>query len=121
VKNEQGDNLLCRAITVRSPELVQILLDNGFDPKQSKAYGINPMEQTIGAISLWAEILHYLIDRSFSIDEQDKTGLTSLSLAVDFGSSHAARALIMAGDIVNLANYEGIVPMEIAVKKGSTE
>ncbi len=151
VKNAQGDNLLFRAITARNPEIVQILLANGFDPLQQNDYNMTPMEHATSmnsveiinllvskgaglevpsthlpllhraTISQGAEVVHYLLDRGFAVDEKDKTGRTPLMVAVDFGNVEAARALIMRGADVNLANPEGMVPMQIAVKKGSPE
>jgi len=149
-KNSQGDNMLFRAIMTRNPELVQILLDNGFDPKQRNAYNMTPIEHAAGmnsveiinlliskgadlrdstrmpliqraTVSRGAEVLHYLLDRGFEIDEVDRNGRTPLMMAIDFGNMEAARALVMRGADVNLANSEGVVPMQIAVKKGSVE
>lgn len=151
IKNAQGDNLLFRAMTASNPELVQILLDNGFDPRQPNGYDITPIEHATGmnsveiinllvskgapleapsthislvhraAVSRGAETLHYLLDRGFSMNEQDRAGRTPLILAVDFGNLEAARALIMRGADINLANSDGIIPMQIAVKKGSAD
>jgi len=151
IKNAEGDNLLFRAITARNPELVQILLDNGFDPVQPNAYDMTPIEHATGmnsveiinllvskgaalevpsshislvhraAVSGGAEVLHYLLDRGFPVDQKDANGRTPLMMALDFGNVEAARALMMRGANVNLANSEGMVPMQIAVKKGAAE
>jgi ankyrin repeat protein len=149
-KNSQGDNMLFRAILTRNPELVQILLDNGFDPKQTNAYEMIPIELAAGmnsveiinlliskgadlrdstrmpllhraTVSRGAEVLHYLLDRGFDIDEVDRNGRTPLMMAVDFENFEAARALILRGANINLANSEGTVPIQIAVKKGSSD
>lgn len=149
-KNSQGDNMLFRAIMTRNPELVQILLDNGFDAKQKNAYNMTPIEHAAGmnsieiinlliskgadlrdstrmpllqraAVSRGAEVLHYLLDRGFEIDEADRNGRTPLMMAVDFGNMEAARALILRGANINVANSEGMVPIQIAVKKGSAD
>jgi len=151
IKNAEGDNLLFRAITARNPELVQILLDNGFDPVKENAYHMTPIEHAIGmnsveiinllvskgaglevpsshvsivhraALARGAEVVHYLLDRGFAVDEKDARGRTPLMLALEFGNLEAARAFIMRGANVTLANTDGIVPMQIAVKKGSAE
>ena len=149
-KNPQGDNMLFRAIMTRNPELVQILLDNGFDAKQKNAYSMTPIEHAAGmnsveiinlliskgadlgdstrmpllqraAVSRGAEVLHYLIDRGFDINEVGNNGRTPLMMAVDFGNMEAARALILRGANINVANSEGIFPIQIAVKKGSAD
>lgn len=151
IKNEDGDNLLFRAIVTGNRELVQILLDNGFDPVQPNGNKITPIEYAANAnsveimdllvskgasltvpsprmsllfraaVSGGAEALHYLLDRGFAIDEQAANGRTPLLMALDFGNVEAARGLMMRGANINLANSDGTVPVEIAVKKGSPD
>jgi len=118
-KNDHGMTPVEHATGMNSVEIVNLLISKGADLKASSSAQFPLLHRA--AISRGAETLHYLLDRDFGIDEKDQSGRTPLILALEFGNQEAARALILRGADMNLANSEGIVPVQIAIKKGLTE
>jgi len=116
--DQRGLTPIEQATTMNSVEIINLLV--------SKGAGLQVPSSRLpllhrATVSRGAEVLHYLLDRGFEINEKDNTGRTPLMMAVDFGNLEAARALILRGADINLANSEGIVPIQIAVKKGSAD
>ena len=66
--------------------------------------------------------IHYLLDNGLDINARHQgTGMTPLILAVDFGNTEGARALVMRGADLNATDENGQRPILLALKKGRRE
>lgn len=115
-RNQFGDTALLLAVLKGQIEAVQALIDKGADLNSS---GWTPLHYTVFADS--REITALLIAKGANLDTRAPNGQTALMLAVKFGKTDLVRQLIDAEADVDLADYEGVSPLQLARKLGHVE
>jgi ankyrin repeat protein/L-ascorbate metabolism protein UlaG (beta-lactamase superfamily) len=119
-KNSWGATPLVYALRANAMDIIRLLADKGVDFKAASEPGFSLVHHAV--LSGRADAVHYLLDNGFSADTRNEgQGATPLLLAVDFGNTDGARALVMRGADVNAADDNGQTPMLLAVKKGRKE
>jgi len=117
--NPQGDNMLVRAIMTRNVELVQILLDNGFDPMQKNAHDLTPIEHATMMNSV--EILNLLISKGADLRASSSPQFPLLHRAAISRGAETLHYLLDRGFETDEKDRNGRTPLILAVDFGNTE
>lgn len=118
----EGETAYPFAALNNNPELVGVLLDNGADRIGTKRFGGTPL---IAASDRgFVEVVRAILARpGIPVDHVNNLGWTALLEAVILGDGGPAHTeivglLIDAGADVNLADREGVTPLEHARRRG---
>ncbi|XP_048865323.1 nuclear factor NF-kappa-B p100 subunit-like isoform X3 [Brienomyrus brachyistius] len=127
VQDENGDTPLHLAIIHQQPAVVQQLVYMISTIPQQQILNIrNHMNQTplhLAVITKQPKVLDFLLKAGADPTLVDRDGRTVLHLAADIGDEFVLRILLTHlkenyGHLFNTADYHGLYPLHLAVKKG---
>jgi uncharacterized protein len=129
IEQKQRAAALCEAVAAGDAQKVELLLDQGGDPKTRCTYEAQIDRSTVeGSRSAFFLALQdgnealatVLLDRGADPDDADGLlGHTPLTYAAHQGLVEMARKLVTAGASVNLASPFGRSPLEVAITYGN--
>lgn len=142
-----GMTPLVMAVIRNHTEIVELLLQNGADPRLSTISGISPIETarsqkrvridmlltdqllkqsgkgytylTTAVLKKDKETITKLIELEYDINSRDTEGATSLMYAIYHGYTEIAKLLVSAGADINAADKAGMQALHIAAASGS--
>ena len=123
-ETEQSAYLLATSEVGEDPALLELMLANGADVNAKDSY--NGTGLIRAAHRGYPEIVRRLLDAGIELDHVNRLGWTALLEAIilgDGGDDHieTVRLLVGAGADVNLADNEGVTPLEHAERSGYDE
>ena len=131
IRNEDtGCSILYEAVVGGDAGLVRALLDQGADPTVACFDAMDRKTPLHAAVIHTPDIISYLIAHGARGDAKDAQGHTAFDYALGnlvanakvLGVKYPLKdfaALVEAGADVNAVGYEGLVPMQLAVRSGN--
>ncbi|GMH36500.1 hypothetical protein BSKO_04368 [Bryopsis sp. KO-2023] len=110
--SDNGSTPLLTAAQGGSLEVVKALLDAGADLNTENSEDVSPL--MLAAASDKPDVLQLLLDEGAQLSARDAFGNTALHFASQFGSENSVAFLIEQGANSSLANFEGLLPMDVA-------
>jgi ankyrin repeat protein len=110
---EQGLTALTIAALVRSPEISQLLIDNGADVNGIDQGGLTALHHIAGMGDCAS--INVLVLNGAQVDAVDRFGLTPLMWSVQKGNADVVKCLIGHGAGVNRQPRGGLTPLMKAV------
>lgn len=123
-KTEQSAYLISTAEVGDDPRLLKLTLDNGADVRSLDSY--NGTGLIRAADRGYIEVVKALLKTDIDVDHVNNLGWTALLEAIILGGGDAehteiVRLLVDAGADVNIADNEGITPLEHARRRNYDE
>lgn len=103
-----------------SPEVTQLLLQAGADPKSINSNGSPSL---FSAAEYWkgAATIQYHLDAGVDPNTTNTEGATALHVAAESGILATVKLLIVRGANVNATNKSGEAPIHLAARRGKTD
>jgi|GEM_PF-5162350 len=113
IKDEMGLNLLHNAIIYCKKEIIDFLLNNGFDLFDSDDNVHPPIYYAVENL----EMLEFLKDYNLDYNQKNKGGYTILHWAVESENEKALIFLLENGADIDIQDNKGLTPLHYAIKK----
>lgn len=111
IRSDQG--IVMVALSRRSLECVEMLLEAGADPSQSNRMGWAPLHEA--SAKNYAELIPALVKAGADPNRADLMGETPLAVAIREKSAEAAKLLMQLDASIDAADYDGMTPPMWAV------
>lgn len=111
IRSDQG--IVMVALSRRSLECVEMLLEAGADPSQTNRMGWSPLHEA--AAKNYSEIIPALVKAGADPNQSDMMGETPLAVAIREKSADAAKLLIKMDASIDAVDYDGMTPVMWAV------
>ena len=115
-KGEFGENLLHLAAKSWHKDIVEFLINNGWDTNKKAFKGRTPLH--FAAFYVRGDVVQLLLDRGADPNMTDRKGRTPLHQAVFKGYIDVVQLLIDGGSNPSMANINGWTPLHIAEQNG---
>jgi ankyrin repeat protein len=114
--DKNGQTALHYAVRGKRVDNVGYLLENGANPAIRDENGDTPFHLAEAAVSQDSAILDLLLsyENKPKIDERDNAGMTALHVAFKESNFNAARFLLSKGANTNVADENGLTPLDWA-------
>jgi ankyrin repeat protein len=114
-RNELGETPLHYALSYKRARQVRLLVDAGADLTGSRKWPSLHYAAAGGD----ADLVSWVISEGVDINEQGPRGCTALHVAVSlYGKDNAIEVLVANGARLDLKNQEGLMPLEVAKRRG---
>jgi ankyrin repeat protein/L-ascorbate metabolism protein UlaG (beta-lactamase superfamily) len=119
IKNQAGDNLLFRAAMSADLDVINILLDNGFQAGEKNQYGMTPLSYAVRGDGV--EVMKLLVSKGADLKVVRASGLTLLHDAALSGGAVSINYLLDCGLDINAKADERGTPLLLAADFGNEE
>lgn len=110
---------LAAIVRLKSPEIINLLLDHGVDVNMRDAWGMTPLHRAAGANRAFS--VQAFIDNGADITIVDEDGQTAFHRAVYKNAKAIAISLLEAGIDTEIRDKSGKTALDIAVEAGHVE
>lgn len=118
-RSREGTPLIVLAVSVRSLDVVKLLIENGARPND-KSKKDETTALTLAAANGDLEIVTYLLDHKADIDEPGELRETALIKAARFQRNEIVKVLVERGADLDETDPTGATALEIAERNGSS-
>ncbi|KAL9622121.1 MAG: hypothetical protein Q9160_003464 [Pyrenula sp. 1 TL-2023] len=104
------------AAAISTPEIVELLLDEGADVTATNQAGLTALHQASKRND--SKVIEQLLNNGADINAVNDWGSTAISVSCEHGQSDALLALLGKGADLTIANWAGDLPIHIATMNG---